>query len=145
MNSYRRGSESHCKRLREGCIRGAHPHEMSEYERWQRKITREGRHVYPLYSCNHWRQSVYHINLFLNYQYFRWAFSQYWKYWRKWSWIDVLATSVTQFLWNYLRGWVKISSLNCCKRKVVTSKFIMYLLSMLSSTVSTVILLQLRM
>ena len=37
MNSYRRGSESHCKRLREGCIRGAHPHEKSEHGRWRRK------------------------------------------------------------------------------------------------------------
>ena len=37
MNSYRRGSESHCKRRRDGCIRGAHLHEKSEHGRWRRR------------------------------------------------------------------------------------------------------------
>ena len=37
MNSYRRGAESHCKRHREGCDRGAFPHEKSEHGRWRQR------------------------------------------------------------------------------------------------------------
>ena len=37
MNSYRRGAESHYKRHRDGCDRGAYPHEKLEHGRWRQR------------------------------------------------------------------------------------------------------------
>ena len=47
MHSYRHGSQSHCKRKRDGCTRAAHPHEKIEHGRW--RVKNQGGEIMPVH------------------------------------------------------------------------------------------------
>ena len=59
MHSYRRGADTHCSRLREGCIRKAHHDEKIDHGRWRIKNT--GRENMP----THYREPSIEDRLYL--------------------------------------------------------------------------------